>query len=152
MEFSLRFSPTVLATMCCLLLWPKFGNGPFFHSDNIDFITEPCYQNWWLSFTYLANWYPSDQVVNIDFFNNITSLIEIIILFQCNVMHWYLSADFQLHLILFFVIILFSTRPFIAILYVISMIMLGIIIPIIIVIYGFADAPNPSIFLHPDQP
>lgn len=83
-KFLSRFSPTVLATMCCLLLWPKFGNGPFFHSENIDFITEPCYQNWWLSFTYLANWYPSDQVVS-----NILSMYHskinpILILVQCN--------------------------------------------------------------------
>ncbi|KAH7640749.1 hypothetical protein HUG17_8218 [Dermatophagoides farinae] len=127
----IRFTPPLLGATCLLLLWPRIGQGPLFHSDYIGFITEPCYQNWYLSFGYISNLFPSEKV--------------------CNVMHWYLSADFQLHILLYVVIYFFTIRrSLLSFVYSYIMIGLGFFIPIIIVLLGWGSAPNPSIFLHPN--
>ncbi|UXI18259.1 hypothetical protein NH340_JMT04202 [Sarcoptes scabiei] len=59
----IRFTPSVLGSMCLLLLWPKIGDGPLFHSKYLDFIIEPCYRNWWISFIYMTNTIPSKEIV-----------------------------------------------------------------------------------------
>ncbi len=67
---------------------------------------------------------------------------------QCNVMTWYLGADFQLHILLFAVIYFYRHRWFTRI-YIGSMMAAGFLIPVAIVLLGIADSPNPSIFFHP---
>ena len=64
-------------------------------------------------------------------------------------MTWYLAADFQLHLILYLVIYLFYRARMLTNLFIGAMFVLGFVSPIAIVLMGIADAPNPSIFLHP---
>lgn len=64
-------------------------------------------------------------------------------------MSWYLSADIQLHILVYVVIYFYYQRPLLSHVYIILMILLGFLIPILIVLTGLIGAPNPSIFLHP---
>lgn len=64
-------------------------------------------------------------------------------------MTWYLGADFQLHMMLYVVIYFFYRRRWLTYLFIGTMIVLGFAAPVGIVLLGWAEAPNPSIFLHP---
>ena len=66
-------------------------------------------------------------------------------------MTWYLGADFQLHILLYVVIYFFYRRRWLTTLFIGAMFILGFIAPPIIVLLGIAEAPNPSIFLHPSH-
>jgi hypothetical protein len=97
---------------CYQFIWPLLGSGPIFHKDFISYGLDPCYHNWLPSFLFISNWWP---------------LVE-----QCASQTWYLSADFQINLIAYFVIIYYLKNYTNAIKTNIWFIIIGVLLPTIV--------------------
>ena len=98
-----RFSPTLIAMISINFLWPLLGSGPLFHENYTRFMTDPCYNSWWRNLLLISNWYPSEEQVltKLIFWIN---KINLFFSTKCMIHTWYMSADFQLYILAFFVI------------------------------------------------
>ncbi|KPM03504.1 osmotic avoidance abnormal protein 3 [Sarcoptes scabiei] len=108
-----RFTPALVGTICLNIVLQIFGNGPLFHRDILWPTLRPCYRNWWIHLLYISNFFGFEEM--------------------CNIQTWYISADLQVHLISYLILVLWFRKNRWAIIGCISLIligMIGIVIPI----------------------
>ncbi|RWS08064.1 Nose resistant to fluoxetine protein 6-like protein, partial [Dinothrombium tinctorium] len=84
----LRLTPAYAAVIAFTFIFPILGSGPTWH-ETVDGIVKPCYESWWTNFLYINNFVNEKKM--------------------CLMHSWYLSNDFQFH-ILAFVIIYFLIK------------------------------------------
>ncbi|CAG2176471.1 unnamed protein product, partial [Oppiella nova] len=125
-----RFMPSMIGIICFHILWPLMGSGPVFKKYANE-LTEPCSRNWWTNILFINNW--------------------LLLPDMCLVHTWFMSADFQLHILSFFAILALSktwSRGFGVVLCT-SLILCGIAIPSL-VNYKTNGPPMPMPFEEPD--
>lgn len=98
--------------LCYQFLWPLIGSGPMMHWDYIRYGHEPCYKSWWANFLFISNWY---------------KLVD-----QCGSHTWFLSADFQINILAYFLIYLYVYHFEVGLLANIAALLAGLIMPTII--------------------
>lgn len=79
-----RFAPPLLGMFCYMYLWPRLVSGPMAHWHYLRINQQPCYDRWWHNFLFYNNW---------------DTLLE-----MCASHTWFLSADFQINLFVYFLV------------------------------------------------
>lgn len=90
----LRLLPSVVAVVCLTILVQKAGKGPMFHEDLTKPFVEPCYQYWWAHVLFIHNFFTAEKM--------------------CGPNLWFIAADWQLHVLLYFVLFLYYRKKYIA--------------------------------------
>ncbi|KAI1294868.1 Nose resistant to fluoxetine protein 6 [Halotydeus destructor] len=73
-----RLTPALLGVICFIIITPSLGSGPIWKKE-MNWQSEGCQKNWWLSLLYLNNWIePVDEM--------------------CGGQTWFIAADFQIYL------------------------------------------------------
>nr|XP_027193733.1 nose resistant to fluoxetine protein 6-like [Dermatophagoides pteronyssinus] len=124
----LRLTPSLIGLICLNIGLESLGNGPLFHHDLLWPTLRPCYENWWKHLLYFSNYIPVEDM--------------------CNISTWYLAADLQIHIIAFFVLILYTKNQRLAMIFCwifVGIGMLSIIIPISI---GLVKLPLIQIIMY----
>ncbi|XP_015785670.1 nose resistant to fluoxetine protein 6 [Tetranychus urticae] len=86
----LRTTPTVIASILLIFIWPRLGSGPLFR-ELATKQTDNCIKHWWRNLLYI---------------NNYQHIFD-----MCSPATWYLSSDFQLYAISYLPIVLLHRRP-----------------------------------------
>lgn len=86
----LRLTPGLLLVMGLTFFLPLISSGPFWY-ERVDPEIESCTKYWWRSILYISNWFGMSNI--------------------CVHPTWYLSADFQLHIITVVFLILLYRKP-----------------------------------------
>ncbi|XP_053204318.1 nose resistant to fluoxetine protein 6-like [Panonychus citri] len=86
----LRTTPTLIASIFLIFIWPRLGSGPFFRELAAK-QTDNCAKHWWR---------------NLLFINNYQHIFD-----MCLPATWYLSSDFQLYAVSYLPIILLHRKP-----------------------------------------
>ncbi|KAI1308971.1 Nose resistant to fluoxetine protein 6 [Halotydeus destructor] len=120
-----RTFPVSIAVILILLGFPKFmGSGPFFNLAHNN-ITQDCLNYWWRDIVYINNLYPSGEI--------------------CVLPGWILSADFQLYVCSFAVILTLYRNPKLGIILAAIIALLGVFtVGAFIHVYDRAAYPNAS--------
>lgn len=74
----IRLTPPLLLTMGLIFFLPVFSSGPFWY-ERVDPELKACTTHWWANIIYISNWLGLENI--------------------CVHPTWYLSADFQLHIV-----------------------------------------------------
>lgn len=88
-----RFFRTIPIIICVLILdriWPRYTNGPF-HRQLTDQIQKNCEHSFWKLFLFISN---QDRALDI-----------------CQVPSWFISVDFQLYVVHYFIIKYLIQKP-----------------------------------------
>ncbi|GFY59715.1 nose resistant to fluoxetine protein 6 [Trichonephila inaurata madagascariensis] len=88
--FFLRLTPPLLLTIGLLFFLPLISSGPFWY-ERVDPEIKACTDYWWLSILYISNWADMKNI--------------------CVHPTWYLSADFQLHVITIVILYILYKYP-----------------------------------------
>lgn len=80
----LRLMPQVLIVILIFIVYPLFGDGPYWRGA-VQKESDHCKKNWWVSALFLQSFYRQDQI--------------------CNLVTWWLSIEMFYHFISIFVII-----------------------------------------------
>lgn len=102
----LRFTPTIIGYICVVLLVAMAGTGPLFHTDIIRDQYASCIKYSWMQLLYITNWFEYDKSVRAisQYLNHPKT--HTCFPFQCGFQVWFLSADMQLYLLAYVVLVL----------------------------------------------
>lgn len=71
----LRYTPLLIGALALTVVLELFGSGPLFHTDQLSFNLDRCYEYWWANLLYVQNFLPLDA--------NVKFCLRIFISFSC---------------------------------------------------------------------
>lgn len=113
--FVTRTTPTLIASIFLIFIWPRLGSGPFFRELAAK-QTDNCAKHWWRNLLFINNYQHIFDMVSFfphqfryNFYRYLIFYFSL--LFQCLPATWYLSSDFQLYAVSYLPIILLHRKP-----------------------------------------
>lgn len=104
----LRTTPTVLGALLLSFGLGAIGSGPYFGLGT-GTLAGNCAKNWWAALLQVSNWIEPSET--------------------CLPFNWYLSVDFQLYILAFFMLWLISVKPTAGTITTLMLVVIGLISP-----------------------
>lgn len=101
----MRFTPGLLGVMMIHFLWPLLGSGPMW-KERTETLMKPCYTSWWQNFLYINNWVQHHEDIVSLVATGYVDIPLTRLVSKCLKHSWYLSCDFQLHVLAYFPLVL----------------------------------------------
>lgn len=110
-----RLLPAMVGALSIQFLWPLLFRGPAMLDNQVhDYMVASCEQNWWTNLLFISNWIePSKMVSQQDEHCSVTLQFTMLAFSgcQCLINMWYVSADTQLYISSFVLLLLLHKSP-----------------------------------------